>query len=215
MVDMTGIPVRGISVGVLVAVREGENAGSPTVLMLQQRGPRNANGEPQSMVGAVQPTAHGKLTPEQFHNAELDAGVNGQAIIDALRDTILPRELGPEFAKTVLEVIEENIAAAEGADRYVRGHTQEVNADGRLVINLPIDLRQRFHVGQAQLVLKPGDRNGEISGFVPWSGGAVLKPMSHEARSSENKGRRVIPEGDLMAFEDDIEFMKKTKADLV
>ena len=93
---MSGI--NSISVGVLVAVRHKERSDSGPVLLLQERGPTNAIGNPQSMVGAVQPTAHGKLLPEQFEKASANGGVVGEAIVAALRQSILPRELGAKFS---------------------------------------------------------------------------------------------------------------------
>ena len=197
--------LNSISVGVLVAVRLKEHPESGPALLLQERGPNNASGSPQSMVGAVQPTAHGKLTPEQFEQASAHGGVVGQAIVEALRKSILPRELGAQFTAAVVEVMDENIRAAGSVDNYLDAQHRAQNDNGKLVITCVVDLRKRFTVETArnalQTVVNP---NGEISGFVGWNGRPQISVISEAARAAANKGIRVIPDGELMAFSDDI-----------
>jgi hypothetical protein len=73
-----------------------------------------------------------------------------------------------------------------------------------------VDLRERFTVETArtalQTVVHP---SGEISGFVGWNGHPQISVMSEAARAAANKGIRVIPDGELMAFSDDIELISK------
>lgn len=202
--------LNSISVGVLVAVRDEEHPDSGPALLLQERGPNNANGNPQSMVGAVQPTAHGKLTPEQFEQASANGGVVGQAIVEALRQSILPRELGAQFTAAVVEVMDENIRAAGSVDQYLNAQHRALNDNGKLVITCIVDLRKRFTVETArnalQTVVNP---SGEISGFVGWNGCSQISVMSEAARAAKNKGIRAIPVDELMAFSDDIKSISK------
>jgi hypothetical protein len=193
--------LNSISVGVLVAVRREEHPESGPALLLQERGPNNASGSPQSMVGAVQPTA-----PEQFEQASANGGVVGQAIVEALRQSILPRELGAQFTAAVVEVMDENIRAAGSVDQYLDAQHRALNDNGKLVITCVVDLRKRFTVETArnalQTVVNP---SGEISGFVGWNGHSQISVMSEAARAPAYKGMRVIPVDELMAFSDDIQ----------
>lgn len=197
--------INSISVGVLVAVRREEHLESGPALLLQERGPNNASGSPQSMVGAVQPTAHGKLTQEQFERASVDGGEVGQAIVEALRHSILPRELGVQFTAAVVEVMDENIRAAGGVDEYLHAQHRALNENGKLVITCIVDLRERFTVETARIALETVvNPSGEISGFVGWNGYPQISVMSDAARAAANKGIRAIPVDELMAFSDDI-----------
>ena len=200
------------SVGLYVGLRN--HAGS-AVLPLQERGTHNAEGEPQGMVGALQPLAHVKLTTDEFN------ALRGPGIKDGDYDALqrgLPKEVGSAAAAVILDVLS---AAWEASDNRLQQVGEQINGQGRRVRTLLLDLRDECpelarthtHIPDAclsaeqftQLVASHVNPAGEVSGFLLWAGAPALEDLQAPERDKVNKGKRVIADGSLRMFPDDRE----------